>query len=151
MQHLPYLRAIMALVSLPLGVTFAFFNALQSRPAVSTTSVLYVYLLPKSIIPSAQHDREGSLFAQGVTTPHFRPFPSGVTESRSHGTPLTWPLFLFEKDEVGWSGGMNMNWISRDIKLCAQEVKLCAQKMVPRGSRSLASIPVGCSDETHHG
>jgi hypothetical protein len=44
-----------------------------------------------------------------------------------------------------------MPWVLRDIKLCAQKVKLCAQKVGPRGSRSWASISVGCSDGTHHG
>jgi hypothetical protein len=32
------------------------------------------------------------------------------------------PIFLFEKDAVCWSGGLNIPLISRDIKLCAQEV-----------------------------
>jgi hypothetical protein len=36
---------------------FTFFNTLQSHPAV----VLYVYLLPKSTIPNAQHD-SGDIF-----------------------------------------------------------------------------------------
>jgi hypothetical protein len=34
------------------GAGFTFFNTLQSHPAV----VLYVYLLPKSTIPNAQHE-----------------------------------------------------------------------------------------------
>jgi hypothetical protein len=78
---------------------------------------------------------------------HFRPFPSGVTESRSHGPSLTWSHFLFEKEEVCWSGGVNVPWISRDIKLCAQKVKLCAQKVEPavrdRGPRSLSGALTG--------
>jgi hypothetical protein len=40
-----------------LGAGFAFFNTLQSHPAVG----LYVYLLPKSTIPNAQHD-SGDIF-----------------------------------------------------------------------------------------
>jgi hypothetical protein len=30
---------------------------------------------------------------------------------------------LFEKDEVCWSGGVNIPWISRDIRLYAQKVE----------------------------
>jgi hypothetical protein len=33
------------------------------------------------------------------------------------------PFFLFEKDEVCWSGGTNIPLLSRDIKLCAQKVE----------------------------
>jgi hypothetical protein len=36
------------------------------------------------------------------------------------------PIFLFEKGEVCWSGGMNMHWISRDV-----HVQLCVQKVAP--------------------
>jgi hypothetical protein len=39
------------------GAAFTFFNTLRSHPAV----VLYVYLLPKSTIPNAQHD-SGDIF-----------------------------------------------------------------------------------------
>jgi hypothetical protein len=38
------------------------------------------------------------------------------------------PFFLFEKDEVCWSGGTNIPLISRDIKLCAQKVEPCVSR-----------------------
>jgi hypothetical protein len=48
---------------------------------------------------------------------------------------------------LGAGAGVNMPWISRDIKLCAQKVELCAQKVEPavrgRGPRSLSDTLTG--------
>jgi hypothetical protein len=52
--------------------------------------------------------------------------------SRNTGIRLE-PIFLFEKDEVCWSGGTNIPLISRDIKLCAQ-------KVVPRMNRESLAV-----------
>jgi hypothetical protein len=53
---------------------------------------------------------------------------------------LPWhaPIFLFEKDEVCWSRGVDMPLISRDIKLCAQKVEplINRESLAVRGSRS---------------
>jgi hypothetical protein len=42
------------------------------------------------------------------------------------------PIFLFEKDEVCWSGGANVPLISRDIKLCARKVVVSINRECPR-------------------
>jgi hypothetical protein len=53
----PFIFTTFKAQGLTLADLFTFFNALQSHPAV----VLFVYLLPKSTIPNAQHDLEGIL------------------------------------------------------------------------------------------
>jgi hypothetical protein len=61
---------------------------------------------------------------------------------------------LFEKDDIesrmrsaGWSGGMNMPLISRDIKLCAQKVVPWVNReslaVRGRGPRSLSGALTG--------
>jgi hypothetical protein len=83
------------------GALFTFLNTLQSHPTV----ILYALLYAKSTIPNAQHERPRGHFViftwrrptlgqQGVTTFHFHPLPSRVTESRSHGPSLISPPFF---------------------------------------------------------
>jgi hypothetical protein len=57
------------------------------------------------------------------------------------------PFFLFEKDEVCWSGGANTPLLSRDIKLCAQKVDpwINSESLAVRGRgpRSLSDALMG--------